>query len=127
MDAVDLRLLQAQQVRCPHCRGLLLRADHEPQSPHDRQQWLTATRKAIQRHAATAETGPGTSDDTAAPQLPTAYPTLEWRIKGITSDFSVPGLIGPGNSRSPLQILTQANSVHSLSATNTSIPRPQRS
>ena len=65
----DLRLLQAQQGRCPRCRGLLLHAEHEPQSPHDWQQWLTATRKAIQRHAVTAETGPGTSDDVVAPQL----------------------------------------------------------
>jgi RNA-directed DNA polymerase len=65
----DLRLLQAQHGRCPRCRGLLLHAEHEPQSPHDWQQWLTATGKAIQRHAVTAEAGPGTSDDTVAPQL----------------------------------------------------------
>jgi RNA-directed DNA polymerase len=66
---VDLRLLQAQQGRCPRCRGLLLHAEHQPQSPHDWQQWLTATRKAIQRHAMIAETGTGTSDDTVALQL----------------------------------------------------------
>jgi RNA-directed DNA polymerase len=65
----DLRLLQAQHGRCPRCRGLLLHAEHEPQSPHEWQQWLTATRQAIQRHAVTAETGPGTSGDTVAYHL----------------------------------------------------------
>jgi RNA-directed DNA polymerase len=65
----DLRLLQAQHGRCPRCRGLLLHAEHEPQSPHDWQQWLTATRKAIQRQAVIAGTEPETSDDAVAPQL----------------------------------------------------------
>jgi RNA-directed DNA polymerase len=69
LGLADLPLLQTQQGRCPRCRGLLLPAEHEPQSPHDWQQWLTATPKATQRHALTAKAGPGTSDDTAASQL----------------------------------------------------------
>ena len=82
LGLADLRLLQAQQGRCPHCRGLLLHAEHEPQSPHDWQQWLTATRKAIQRHAVTAKARPGTSDDVAAPQLLHAHCARRQHIDG---------------------------------------------
>jgi RNA-directed DNA polymerase len=49
-----LRLLRAQYGRCPLCRGLLLHADHEPQSPREWEQWLVATRKAIRKRAVTA-------------------------------------------------------------------------
>jgi RNA-directed DNA polymerase len=75
----DLRRLQAQHGCCPRCQGLLLHAEHEPQSPHDWQQWLSATRKAIQRHAVTAETGPGTSGGTVAHHLLHAHCALRHR------------------------------------------------
>ncbi|MFD1045208.1 group II intron reverse transcriptase/maturase [Kibdelosporangium lantanae] len=42
-----LHLLQAQHGRCSICRGLLLLADREPQSPHEWEQWLAVTRKAM--------------------------------------------------------------------------------
>jgi len=42
-----LRLLGKQHGRCPICTGLLLHADHQPQSPHEWEQWLRTTRKAI--------------------------------------------------------------------------------
>jgi RNA-directed DNA polymerase len=64
-----LRLLQAQQGRCPVCRGLLLHADREPQSPQQWEQWLSATRKALRKHAITAAPGQGTPNDHAALQL----------------------------------------------------------
>lgn len=54
VDATTLTLLRAQHGRCPICRGLLLHADREPQSPREWEQWLTATRKAVRRHAVTA-------------------------------------------------------------------------
>jgi RNA-directed DNA polymerase len=46
-----LRLLQAQNGRCPECGDLLLHADHEPQSPQAWEQWLAATRKALDRQS----------------------------------------------------------------------------
>jgi RNA-directed DNA polymerase len=64
LDSAMLRLLQAQRGRCPLCRGLLLHADHQPQTPREWEQWLVATRKAVRKHAVTA-----TPDDHAAVQL----------------------------------------------------------
>jgi RNA-directed DNA polymerase len=46
-----LRLLQAQQGRCPLCGDYLLHADHQPASPAEWEQWLAATRKAITKRA----------------------------------------------------------------------------
>ncbi len=68
MDTAMRRLLHAQHGRCPLCRGLLLHADREPQSPPEWEQWLTATRKAIRRHAVTAW-GAGTPDERVATRL----------------------------------------------------------
>jgi RNA-directed DNA polymerase len=67
LGVTTLRLLQRQQGRCTICRGLLLHADREPQTPQQWEQWLTATRKAMRRKAITA-TGAGQPDLTA-PQL----------------------------------------------------------
>ncbi|GAA3683522.1 hypothetical protein GCM10022224_055130 [Nonomuraea antimicrobica] len=56
MGRSTLRLLQAQQGRCPLCGDYLLHADHQPRSPIEWERWLAATRKAITKHAiATAE------------------------------------------------------------------------
>jgi len=63
LDIVSLRLLEAQSGRCPLCRELLLDADRPPQSPHEWEQWLTVTRKAMIHNAlilradGTADTG----------------------------------------------------------------------
>jgi len=46
-----LRLLLAQHGRCPLCRGLLLLADQQPQTPQEWERWLKVTRKAIRKHA----------------------------------------------------------------------------
>jgi RNA-directed DNA polymerase len=51
MGTTTLRLLRVQHGRCPLCRGLLLHADREPQSPLEWEQWLTATCKAIRKNA----------------------------------------------------------------------------
>jgi RNA-directed DNA polymerase len=67
IGTATLRLLRAQRGRCPICRGLLLHADREPQHPNEWEQWLTATRKAIRRHAITP--GLGTPDEHAAARL----------------------------------------------------------
>jgi RNA-directed DNA polymerase len=48
-----LRRLQAQHGRCPLCGDYLLLADHQPASPTEWEQWLTATRKAITKQAIT--------------------------------------------------------------------------
>jgi RNA-directed DNA polymerase len=68
LDTATLRLLQTQHGRCPACQGLLLHADHEPQSPHEWEQWLTATRKAVRRHAVTVWAA-GTPDERIATRL----------------------------------------------------------
>jgi RNA-directed DNA polymerase len=68
VGATMLRLLRVQQGRCPLCRGLLLHADRDPQSPREWEQWLTATRKAIRKHAVTVW-GAGTPDERAATRL----------------------------------------------------------
>src|SRR6266403_1911700 len=47
LDKARLRLIQAQHGRCPLCRGLLLHADHEPQTPQEWEQWVKVTRTAI--------------------------------------------------------------------------------
>jgi RNA-directed DNA polymerase len=68
----DLRLLQAQHGRCPLCGDLLLHADHQPQSPHEWEQWLKVTRKALTRHHLVADREPGTPD-VLKPHLVHAY------------------------------------------------------
>lgn len=69
LDTATLRLLQAQNGRCPLCRDLLLHADREPQSPHEWEQWFKATRKAIRRQAISADPGHGMPDNAAALRL----------------------------------------------------------
>ena len=64
LDNARLRLIQAQRGRCPLCRGLLLHADHEPQTPSEWEQWVKVTRTAIRRQAITVDAGLGTSDET---------------------------------------------------------------
>ncbi|MFI1586157.1 reverse transcriptase domain-containing protein [Embleya sp. NPDC020630] len=49
VDIATVRLLQAQHGRCPICKGLLLHADHPPQSPQEWEAWRVAIRKAISR------------------------------------------------------------------------------
>jgi RNA-directed DNA polymerase len=68
VGASTLRLLRVQHGRCPLCRDLLLHAEREPQSPREWEQWLTATRKAIRKHAVTVW-GAGTPDERAATRL----------------------------------------------------------
>ena len=65
---VTALLLQVQHGRCPICGGLLLHADREPQSPHEWEQWLTATRKATRKRALIAW-GAGTPDERIATRL----------------------------------------------------------
>jgi RNA-directed DNA polymerase len=57
LDQPTLRLLKAQDGRCPLCGDYLLHADHEPQSPDEWEQWFTATRKALRRQALTPRGG----------------------------------------------------------------------
>jgi RNA-directed DNA polymerase len=46
------------------CRGLLLHADHGPQSPIEWEQWHRVTRKAISRQYVTVYADKATPDDT---------------------------------------------------------------
>lgn len=50
VDRTSQRLLFKQRGRCPLCQGLLLHAEHAPQSPREWEQWLTTTRKAVAKH-----------------------------------------------------------------------------
>jgi RNA-directed DNA polymerase len=63
LGATTLLLLRAQHGRCPLCGALLLHADHEPQSPHEWEQWHRTTRKAITRQII-AVYGKGLPDET---------------------------------------------------------------
>lgn len=65
LSTATLRALKAQGGRCPPCRGLLLAADQEPQSPHEWEQWFRAVRLAIRKQAITA----ATPDESAVPYL----------------------------------------------------------
>jgi RNA-directed DNA polymerase len=63
IDGADLRLLKAQDGRCPLCGGFLLHADHEPQHPREWEQWIAVTRKAMSKHHIVEHNTPGTSHD----------------------------------------------------------------
>jgi len=49
VDATTVRLLRMQHGRCPICGGLLLHADHPPQSPQEWEAWRVVIRKAISK------------------------------------------------------------------------------
>jgi RNA-directed DNA polymerase len=68
LSTATLRQLRLQHGRCPLCRGLLLHADREPQSPREWEHWFTATRKAI-GHRAIVVWGAGTPDERVAHRL----------------------------------------------------------
>jgi RNA-directed DNA polymerase len=68
LGTATLQLLRAQHGRCPLCRGLLLHADREPQSPREWEQWFSVTRKAIGKHAIVVW-GAGTPDERVAHRL----------------------------------------------------------
>jgi RNA-directed DNA polymerase len=63
LDNGTLRLIQEQKGRCPLCGEYLLHADREPNSPHEWEQWLTATRKAISKHNLVAHGWKGMPDE----------------------------------------------------------------
>jgi len=84
LDLSRLRLLQAQHGRCPLCRGLLLDADSEPQTPEEWEQWVKVTRKAIRKQAIIADADRGTSDEPVALRLIHAYCARRHHIGGVT-------------------------------------------
>ena len=51
LGRLTLRLLTTQAGRCPICGDFLLHADHEPQSPHQWEQWIKSTQKALVKQA----------------------------------------------------------------------------
>jgi RNA-directed DNA polymerase len=89
VDPATWHLLRRQRGRCPLCRGLLLHADHQPQSPEEWQQWHTTTRKAIRKHAIASVTNLGTPDERAAHHLIHAH--CRNRIGNGTSPALLPG------------------------------------
>ncbi|MET7495771.1 group II intron reverse transcriptase/maturase [Streptomyces sp900116325] len=50
VDTMTVRLLREQHGRCSICGGLLLHADHPPQSPQEWEAWRIVIRKAISKH-----------------------------------------------------------------------------
>jgi RNA-directed DNA polymerase len=73
LGVADSHALRAQSGCCPLCGHLLLHADREPVSPHEWEQWFTATRKAIRRQAIAAQAAPGAPDEPAALRLVHAH------------------------------------------------------
>src|SRR5947209_4348278 len=61
LDGQTLKLLKAQDDRCPVCQGLLVDAEQEPQSPQAWEQWLIDARRSLrkQRMVQRAETPDG--------------------------------------------------------------------
>jgi RNA-directed DNA polymerase len=90
VDPATWHLLRRQRGRCPLCRGLLLHADRQPQSPEEWQQWHTATRKAIRKHAIDSVTDLGTPDERVAYHLIHAH--CRHRISSGTSPALLPGM-----------------------------------
>jgi RNA-directed DNA polymerase len=90
VDPATWHLLRRQRGRCPLCRGLLLHADRQPQSPEEWQQWHTVTRKAIRKHAIDSVTDLGTPDGRVAYHLIHAH--CRRRIGSDTSPALLPGL-----------------------------------
>jgi RNA-directed DNA polymerase len=89
VDPATWHLLRRQRGRCPLCRGLLLHADRQPQSPEEWQQWHTVTRKAIRKHAIDSVTDLGTPDGRVAYHLIHAH--CRNRIGNGTSPALLPG------------------------------------
>ena len=85
MGTTTLRLLQVQQGRCTLCRGLLLHADHQPQSPHEWEQWLVTTRIAIRKRAI-AVWAAGTPDERVANRL--IHPHCQRRFSAAVGPVS---------------------------------------
>jgi RNA-directed DNA polymerase len=94
VDPATWHLLRRQRGRCPLCRGLLLHADHPPQDPEDWQQWHTATRKAIRKHAVTSVMDLGTPDERAAHHL--IHASCRRRLGSGDSPALLPGSEPPG-------------------------------
>jgi RNA-directed DNA polymerase len=89
VDPPTWHLLRRQRGRCPLCRGLLLHADRQPQSPEEWQQWHTVTPKAIRKHAIGSVTDLGTPDGRVAYHLIHAH--CRRRIGSGTSPALLPG------------------------------------
>jgi len=94
VDPATWHLLHRQRGRCPLCRGLLLRADHPPQDPEDWQQWHTATRKAIRKHAITSVMDLGAPDERAAHHL--IHASCRRRLGSGNGTALLPGSESPG-------------------------------
>ncbi|MGH3504740.1 MAG: group II intron reverse transcriptase/maturase [Nocardioidaceae bacterium] len=102
LDRSSLRLLKAQHGRCPICGGLLLVADREPQTPLEWQHWLTVIRKAVRKHAVTADGHPGTPDDAATLRL--IHTQCRNRRPAASGTRSRPAARGsPGTCLSPVR------------------------
>jgi len=69
LDRPMLRLLQALQGRCPGCGNLLRHADQIPQSPHEWEQWIIGTRRALRQHAIARVDQPTSTDITITHRL----------------------------------------------------------
>jgi RNA-directed DNA polymerase len=58
LNTINLRLLKAQNGRCPLCLDLLLHADSAPQSPYEWELWQGAIRRAITKQNLLAQPQP---------------------------------------------------------------------
>ncbi|MFI5898548.1 group II intron reverse transcriptase/maturase [Actinoplanes sp. NPDC051513] len=63
VDKTTLHLLRIQNGRCPLCKGFLLHADHQPQTPDEWEQWVRTIRKAITKNYLMTYRVDGMSDD----------------------------------------------------------------
>lgn len=63
LNTPTLRLLLAQNGRCPACGDLLLLADREPQTPREWEQWIRAAKKALRVKALIVPSATSPVDD----------------------------------------------------------------
>jgi RNA-directed DNA polymerase len=85
LDQHTAKLLAAQHGRCPVCDGLLLDADHEPQSPREWEEWFKTTRRTLRKQPIPHDGGP----TSRRPSYRLAHATCHQRTAGTAESLAI--------------------------------------